>query len=360
MLVKFIIFFGIIIVSLFLAKLVVYILARKIAKLAKKTKTELDDLIIVSLKKPLFLIIFGSGIYIALGQLSLPEKLSTFFREVFFIFTVLAGVYLVLSLLQAVLNWYAREVAPKTKSRFDDQFIPLLRKLSKVVVIVIAALIVMEHFHYDIKALVTTLGVASLAIALAVQETLGNVIAGLGIIVDRPFQIGDRVQLPSGEIGDVYEIGLRSVKVLTLDHTMVVVPNADIGKNRIINLSYPDPKLKLKIPIGVAYGSDLEKVKNCLLDIAHQLPEVLNEPEPKVYFLKFNDFSLDFLLICWIDSYTNKFAITDKINMAINQKFIEQNISIPFPIREVTGEIEIKNSKHQAPNNKSQTNSKFQ
>lgn len=342
MITKFIIFFSIIIISLFLAKLAIYILTKKIGKIAKKTKTKLDDVIIASLKKPLFLIIFGSGVYVAIGQLALAEKLSTFFREVFFIFTVLAVVYLILSLFQAVLNWYGREVAPKTESKFDDQFIPLLQKILNVVVIIIAALIIMEHFHYDIKALLATLGVASLAIALAVKETLENVIAGIGIIIDRPFQIGDRIQLPSGEIGDVYGIGLRSVKILTLDHTMVVIPNAEIGKNRVINLSYPDPKLKLKIPIGVAYGSDLEKVKNCLLDIARQLSEILNKPEPKVYFLKFNDFSLDFLLICWIDSYTNKFAITDKINMAINQKFIEHNIGIPFPMKEVTGEIEIK------------------
>ncbi|MCK4859176.1 MAG: mechanosensitive ion channel [Candidatus Omnitrophica bacterium] len=342
MIIEFSIFLGIIIISLLLAKLVIYILTKKIAKLAKKTKTELDDLLIVSLKRPLFLIIFGVGIYIAIGQLPLPDKLIIFFKEAFFVFTVLAGVYLILSLCQAVLNWYAKEVAPKTKSKFDDQFIPLLRKLLKVVIIMIAALIIMEHFKYDIKALVTTLGVASLAIALAVQETLGNVIAGLGIIVDRPFQIGDRIQIPSGEVGDVYEIGLRSVKVLTLDHTMVVVPNAEIAKNRIINLSYPDPKLKLKIPIGVAYGSDLKKVKNILLGIARTLPEILNKPEPKVYFRKFNDFSLDFLLICWIDSYTNKFAITDDINMAINQKFIEQNINIPFPIRQLVGEVEVK------------------
>ncbi|RLG32959.1 hypothetical protein DRN98_04550 [Methanosarcinales archaeon] len=341
MFIKFLGFLIIILASLFLTKLIIYILEKKVAKLAKKTKTKLDDLIISSLKRPLFLVIFGSGVYIAIQQLILSDKLNNFFKQTFFVFTVLVGVYLVLSLLQTILKWYAKEIAPKTESKFDDQFIPLLRKLSNVIVIIIAVLIVMERFHYDIKALVTTLGVASLAIALAVQETLGNVIAGLGIIVDRPFKIGHRIQLPSGEIGDVYEIGLRSVKVLTLDHTMVVVPNAEIGKNRIVNLSYPNPKLKLKIPIGVAYSSDLEKVKSALLNIAKQLPEILNKPEPKVYFLKFNDFSLDFLLICWIDSYTNKFAITDKINTAINQKFTEQNINIPFPIRQLTGEIEI-------------------
>lgn len=339
---KIIIFFAVIFFSLVLSRILLYILDKKLNRLVKKTSTKLDDFIILALKRPLLLIILGTGLYVAIKTLNLGKKMSIFLKEGFFVFTVLAGVYFILSLSRALLEWYAREIAPKTKNRFDDQFIPLLRKVIKIVVIIIASLIVMEHFHYDIKALLTTLGVASLAIALAVQETLGNVIAGLGIVIDRPFHVGDRIQLPSGEIGDVYEIGLRSVKILTLDHTMIVIPNSEIGKNRVVNLSYPDPKLKLRIPVGVDYGSDLNKVKNVLLEIVHHLPEILDKPEPKVYFMKFNDFSLDLLLICWIDSYTNKFEVTDKINMKINQRFREEGINIPFPIRQLTGEIRMR------------------
>lgn len=254
-----------------------------------------------------------------------------------FFYTLIVGTtsYLVYSVVKAVLDWYLNQIAVKTDSDLDDQFIPVLDTVAKVVVVFIGTTMVLSRFEVDVRALLGTAGIASLAVAFAAQETLANMIAGFTILVDRPFRTGDRIELDNGQIGDVFEIGLRSTKILSFDNTLLVVPNKDIAGAKIVNHSYPSPRVKVKPQIGVAYGSDMEKVLQIILDICRSHPKVLSDPEPTAYFTGFGDSALNVLAVCWIEDYRDKFQVIHDINMEIKRRFEAEGIEIPFPHREV-------------------------
>ena len=237
--------------------------------------------------------------------------------------------------LGGLFEWYRVKIAHRTKTTLDDEFIPLFSKLSKIVIFFVGAMIILQKFQVNITGFVATAGIASLAVALAAKDTLANMISGFLIMVDRPFRINDRVELPDGQIGDVQEIGLRCTKILTYDNTLLVVPNSDISAARVINHGYPSSHVKLRLKIGVAYGTDMERVKEILVDIAHSNPRVMDDPAPAAYFMAFGDSSLDAMLIAWVADYRDRFSITDEINLAIQKRFAEAGIQIPFPQRDV-------------------------
>jgi small-conductance mechanosensitive channel len=138
----------------------------------------------------------------------------------------------------AVSGWYKENIASKTLTRLDDDLIPLVRRTIKVIVWVIAFLVILPLYGINISALITTLGVGSLAIALAAQDTIANIISGFMIMIDKPFRLGDRIKLPSGEMVEVLDIGIRRSKFLSEDKAIIIVPNLDLSKSKIINYTY--------------------------------------------------------------------------------------------------------------------------
>jgi small-conductance mechanosensitive channel len=160
-------------------------------------------------------------------------------------------------------------------------------------------------------------------------------IAGFTIMLDRPFRVGDRIQLASGEKGDVVEIGLRSTKILTFENTLLIIPNESIVKEMVWNLSYPNPIIRVKVDVGVAYGTDPERVKQIMVDVAKQHPEVLDDPEPKAYLINFGDSSLDFTLVGRVANYGDQWRVQEELRIAIYKAFEKEGIEIPFPQRVV-------------------------
>ena len=256
-------------------------------------------------------------------------------QNVLFVVLVIGFCMLASQFLGGLFEWYRVRIAHRTKTTLDDEFIPLFSKLSKIAVFFVGAMIILNKFDVSVTGFVATAGIASLAVALAAKDTLANMISGFLILVDRPFRINDRVELPDGQIGDVQEIGLRCTKILTYDNTLLVVPNSDISATRVINHGYPNSNVKLRLKVSVAYGTDMEKVKKILLDIARKNQRVMDEPAPEAYFLTFGESSLDAMLIAWVADYRDRFSITDEINLAIQKRFAEEHIEIPFPQRDV-------------------------
>jgi len=323
-----------------LAYLVSWLWGKGFKKIATKTPTELDNYLIKGLKTPLFLFILVHGFYIIFQKLGQFEgiKDTQYLKYVlgfFYSANVVAIIHLLCEGIRAIADWYLAAVAMRTETPLDEEFVPLVNRLLRIVLFFIAATIILSHFNINIFAFVTTAGIASLAFAFAAQETLANMISGFSIMLDRPFRVGDRIELEGGDIGDVYEIGLRSTKILSFDNTLIILPNNKIARSRVINHSYPTLRFKIRLPVSVAYGSDMEKVKKVLLDIVHQHAKILDKPEPVVYFMEFADSSLNLLLICWIEDYKDKFILVDDLNMQIDRKFAEENIEIPFPQRDV-------------------------
>ncbi len=319
-----------------IAHIIKFIWRHFFIRIAKKTRTNLDLMILQATENPVYITLLSIGFYLSIQKLVATEEIKESFwikglSGFFYTFLVLSITYLLYALIKGFCDWYLKDIAEKTKTKFDEQFIPLFSRLLKIVLFFIAATIILSKFKVNISGFIATAGIASLAFALAAQETLSNFISGFMLLVDRPFRVGDRIELPGGELGDVYEIGMRTTKILSFNNTMLVIPNSEIAKTKIINHSYPDPKVKIRQTISVAYGSDLEKVKDIVLKVCKSHPKVLNEPEPQIFFTEFGESSLDLKMICWVEDLKEKFRTNDELNMEIKKRFEEEKIEIPFP-----------------------------
>jgi len=163
-------------------------------------------------------------------QQNIKKYLSTIF--------VISITFIIQRIVGGIFSWYKENIASKTATRLDDELIPLLRRVSKVIIWIIALLIILPFYGVNISALIATLGVSSLAIALAAQDTIANIIAGFMIMVDRPFRLDDKIKLPSGEIVKVLDIGVRRSRFLSEDKAIIIVPNLELSKSKIVNYTY--------------------------------------------------------------------------------------------------------------------------
>lgn len=273
------------------------------------------------------------GAHEAFQVLDLPEKAARAATALTFGLGVLFAGFLVRQLLVLSLGWYAAEVATRTRQPVDTQFIPLIRKLATVFIFVTAAVIMLKGYGYDISTLVVSLGVGSLALGLGMQQTLSNMIAGFTIMLDRPFRIGDRVQLGTGEIGDVQEIGLRSTRVLTLDLSTVIIPNSQMVNERVTNHSFPDQRVRPLLRLGVDYGSDPEQVKKAIGEVLAGEKLVLKQPPPSVVFTGFGDSALNVAIRFTVAHNRDDGLAVDAVVQGIVGRFQKEGIVIPYPVR---------------------------
>lgn len=311
---------------------------RLILPLARRAPARLDSAVLAAGEGPLARAVAMLVAYAAVRRLTeLPGLGGTLGARIldglFFALMVLTLARLAVAVADAVSRWYLSEVAVKTASPLDEHFVPLVGKLVAVGIYFIGATVVLDRFGVDVTALVTTAGVASLALALAAQETLANMFAGFAIMLDRSYRVGDRIQLADGTVGDVQEIGLRATKLLSFDHELIIVPNKEMAAARIINQSYPDLRVTVRVRVGVAYGTDVEHAKRVLREVCLAHPDVLKEPAPAAYFTDFGDSALNLLAVCWVADYRSRFKVLDELNTAIKKRFEEEGIEIPYPQR---------------------------
>jgi small-conductance mechanosensitive channel len=209
----------------------------------------------------------------------------------------------------------------------------------RVLFALVAVVIILENLGIHLTAVWTTLGVGSVAVALALQETLSNFFAGLYIMADRPIRPGDYIQLDSGQEGFVLRVGWRSTTMRTRRNNLVVVPNSTLAKAVITNYSLPEARMAYVMQVGVAYGTDPDRVEKILLEVARQamvesVEGLLAEPEPMVRFIPgFGESSLDFSLIVHLRQIADQFLVQSELRKRIVKRFGQEGIQIPFPIR---------------------------
>lgn len=302
-------------------------------RLTAFTSTDLDDRILKRIAPSISLLITFTGIYLAFRSLPLHEKLFKLTAGGLFVANVVIVCILLYRMLNETLAWYVEHRQDQQDSLLSRQMTPLAEKVAMIFIIGGALMVVLKHFHYDILSLVTALGIGSLAIGMAAKDSLAHLISGFTLMLDRPFRLGDRIQLVGGQVGDVQDIGLRSTKIKTLDNQLLVIPNSDLCNTMVLNQAFPDQRVKGRINLGVAYGSDVEQVKQLLVATALEVSDVLAEPAPEAFFTAFGDSALTMALFFWVDTYGKLFATTDQINTLILRRFREQGIEIPYPIR---------------------------
>lgn len=252
--------------------------------------------------------------------------------------------------LQHLASWYEVRIAPRTESTLDEQILPFLRRILLVLVTIAFLVSLLQHYGQEVGVVLASLGVASLAVALAARSTLEDVIAGIILMVDRPFRIGDRVELAGLDlVGDVADIGLRSTRIHTRDNRLIVVPNARIANDLLVNLSFPDPTLRLEFDVGVHYDSSIEKVREVMLAAMAGCEGVRGDPEPEALFLAFGDSALHMRGRYWISSYADWRRMQDRVHTAILSAFREAGIEIPYPQRTLTLGAQERRLLHGAP-----------
>jgi MscS family membrane protein len=328
---------ALLIVSFFwmLSQLVSAVLNRWGKRLARFTETDLDDRILQRIIPHVSRILSMLGVYLAVRSLPLHEKLVQVFSGVLYVVLIIIFFNLVYNALDELMHWYLNGRQEGSTELISRNMIPITEKLTMLFLMGTALIIILKHFNYDIVSVVTALGIGSLAIGLAAKDTLAHMISGFTLMLDQPFRIGDRIQLSGGQIGDVADIGLRSTKIRTLDNQLLIIPNSDLCNTMLINQAFPDARVKGRINVGVAYGSDVERVKELLVATAGDVESVLSDPAPEAYFTTFGDSALNMALFFWVEEYSQLFAVTDRINSLILRRFNENSIEIPFPIRTV-------------------------
>ena len=308
-------------------------LLKKITHITAKTKTTLDDEIVLSLKTPIKLAMFLTGLFFALNILHLDfEFKGLTLSKIFSVAWILTGAFALTKVISAILKWYSTE---KTK---DQTVFLFLRRVFTVLIYILAFMIVFDKLGIEISPMLAGLGIAGLAVALALQDTLSNFFASVYIAADRPVKVGDYIKFEDKE-GYVEDIGWRSTKIRTIKNNLIVIPNEVLVKSVITNYSAPSPNMTVTIPCGVSYNSDLKKVEQVALKVAKEViaesDGALKSFEPKVRFTEFADSSINFITIIGIERFADKFEIIHKFIKRLHEEFNKQEIEIPFPQMDV-------------------------
>lgn len=323
-----------------LSRFLRYFFIKWLPRIARFTHTELDDRVLQRITPPIELLTITAGLYLAVRSFPIHDRAQAILAGMVFIVNVLIFSNIAYRVADEFLAWYANRIEERTRTKVGTQVFPLIRKVFTVFLVCAALIVVLKHFGYDVLSLLTALGLGSLAIGLAAKDTLANMISGFTLLIDRPFRIGDRIQLASGKAGDVVDIGLRSTRIKTVENTLLIIPNAELCNSTVLNMAFPDMVSVGRVAIGVAYGSDVEKVKSIMRETALVNPEVLKDPGPEAYFLSFGDSALNMMLVFWVNDYAKIFAVTDEINMLLVAAFTKNDIQIPYPTRKVLLERE--------------------
>jgi len=240
----------------------------------------------------------------------------------------------------AVLSFLRNNVAHKTETRFDDIVFDLLFKLIDVIIFIIATLLALDFLGLNIMPFLAGAGVAGIAIGFAAKDTLSNLIAGVLLIIDRPFEIGDRIELwqappNSSSWGDVIEIGLRATKIKTTDNIIIIIPNNQIMTRDIINYTTLEGIIRVRINVDVAYQTDIERAKALILEVARSAEWVLSSPAPKVVARNFGESAVQLQLRVWIQDARKRMDTISEVTDRIKTRFDQEKIQIPFTRRDI-------------------------
>jgi len=327
-------FLLIVFLSLTISKLFEYFLTEKVKKLAEKTKTRLDDILIRTMTGPLKLIIIVLGIKWGSSIFQFSENIRRGVNNLFEILIAVAMTFCLVKIVDAF-TAYLKPKVSQTESRLDDQLLPILGKTVKIFIIIVAAILILQNLGYNVASLLAGLGIGGLALALAAQETLSNLFGSVALFADKPFRVGDRV-IVEGYDGPVESIGMRSTRIRTLDGTLVTIPNSKMANATIDNIARR-PTIKNLYTLGVTYDTGYEKLKKAL-EIVRDVYK--NHPSTEnywVYFKEFGAHSLNILVIHWCKylAYEEFLKSTEAINMEIMKRFEETGIEIAFPTQTI-------------------------
>lgn len=314
-----------------------------IEKVTSKTATTFDEVVLDELKSPIRFVAIFLGLFVAVQYANPDLEIYGFsVSEIFIIAGILIGAHIAVRVITTAIRWYRAEVsAKKFKSKVDETLIPFIRRAVAIGIYIIAIIVIFDRLGIEIGPFLAGLGIAGLAVALALQDTLSNIFSGIYIATDRPIKLGDFVELDIGENykGYVDEISWRTTRIRTLGGNYIVLPNSKLSQSVLTNYSAPKKEMSLVVPVGVAYGSDLDKVEKVTIEVAKKIHKkeegAVDEHEPFIRYREFADSSINFSVILRVKSYVDKFKVQHEFIKELHKAYKKNKIEIPFPQRVV-------------------------
>lgn len=326
-------------IIVFLSSAALLILLRSIAfrvlnKWAKKTETDIDDIIIRAFRAPSLYWCIAVGLYIGVAVSDLQAKYIFYISKTIHVIVILSITVAAANLSERIFSSFIQ------KSNLPIPATGLVYGILKGVIFVLGFLIILSLLDISITPFITALGVGGLAVALALQDTLANLFAGIHILIEKTIRVGDFIKLETGQEGYVDDITWRTTRIKMLPNNMVVIPNSKLAQSIVTNYYLPEKKMSLPISISVAYSSDPENVEKILMEEVKkaigEVPGLLGDPEPAVKFIPgFGESSLDFTLVCQVREFVDQYPVQHELRKRIFKRFKKEGIEIPFPQRTV-------------------------
>ena len=307
----------------------------RVHKFCSRTKSKLDDILFGAMDFPLTLFIFASGIFI-LERISPITQSSDFTKYVLIGFKATTIVAIILFLDKLFTNLIQ---TCSSKVNILKTSGGVVRGFVRIAVIALGVLILMDSFGVSITPILASLGIGSLAVALALQPTLENLFAGIQIVMDKPIKVGQFIKLDSGEEGYVEKIGWRTTWVRMLPNNVVVIPNKVLVSSKILNYYYPETEIAVLVQVGVHYESDLKHVEKVTCEVAKDVMKTVqggvSEFDPFIRYHTFADFSINFTVILRAKEFVDNYLIKHEFIKRLHERYAKEGINIPYPIRAI-------------------------
>lgn len=337
--VNYIIFLGAIGLGIIGIKIIYWLIQKFVKVFTKRSKTQLDDIIIDMVEEPALVYMFTITVNIAWQILTFTDypKVDLYFGHVIYMILTFNSAWLISRLLNAIIDYYLKPLTKKSKTDLDDHLLPIVSKMISVISFAVALIMVLQHFGQEIGPMIAGLGIGGLAFALAAKDLLSNLFGSVTIIFDKPFSIGERIKINDYD-GSVKEINLRTTRLETLEGRNVYVPNSMFTDSIVENVSQEWAR-KVKMSIGLVYDTNATGMKKAKEIIKKSISKQ-NGVDPEqihVAFTEFGDFSKNILVIYWITEkgFANIIRIQDDINMDIMTGFEKAGIDMAFPTQTI-------------------------
>ena len=322
----FVIFF----VLLILLRLGLFAIQKVFVKLSSKTKSDLDDIILKKSNRPLNYIALLVSLVVALQDIAFDSSVGGIVFKVLYSLLAISIGYLVFHVVDITLMRLWKKISEQTESNVDDTIGQLVHEVLRITLILIIGLFILNIWGFEVGPFLAGLGIAGLAVALALQPTLANIFSGISIVLDGTFKVGDYIEV-NGLSGEVYQISLRTSRIRSFDNEMIIVPNGVMAGSTVKNYYQPDSSIRVNIEFGVEYGVDPEYIKKIVIEEVEQIKIIDKEKEVQAIFLEMADSSLNFKIRFWVDDIAKKWPTHQEAITRIYRRLYKEGIGIPYP-----------------------------
>ena len=321
-----------------------WLIRRLLPRLARRTPTEFDDRLLAIVGSDIRWLVVLFILQFAIVRLSfISVVLKSISRDIIFLVALIIGLRIAWKLIKFAEQWFTEKASTAEREEEMTPVIKLFAILGRVFTVTVGFSILLSHFGIDVTLFLATLGISGLALSLGARDLITDLLGGITILIDRPFRIGDRIEIEAIDTwGDVIDIGLRTTRIRTRDNRLVIVPNANIASNEVINYTYPDPTYRFQTHVGVAYGTDVETVRRIIIGTVAQIEQVLSDQPVEALYVEMGDSAMIFRVRWWMGSYVDTRRILDKVHTNVQAALDSAGIKIPFPQRDLHLEIKPK------------------